>query len=161
MADNVSFRTPSGGNPVNVVTALKASLTSVAREDRLYAADRQKGRIIARTNRGIDFNGRQFTKYSPAYEKKRVKSGRSATVNLVWSGLMLQALVTRADPGSMDFTVGIYNKEGVRAAAHNSGEGHMPERRFVDASASDINEMAKDITERMLARANQTLLNAA
>jgi len=161
MAD-MSFKTPGGGDPLNVVLRLQDAFTKPTREDRLYVAERQKARIIARTGRGIDFNGRSFQQYSAAYKKRKEKSGRNGgRVDLTWSGRMLKALVTRADPGSLDFTVGIYNDEGIRAAAHNDGEGHMPQRRFVAASESDVNAMAKDLTDRMLATANQTLLNAA
>ena len=146
---------------MNVVLRIKDALTLPTREDLLYVAERQKARIIARTGRGTDFNGRTFKAYSPAYEKKKVKSGRNARVDLTWSGRMLKALVTHADSDRKGFRIGIYGEEGTRAAAHNAGEGHMPERKFVAVNPADLNAMAKDLGERMLARANQTSLNAA
>lgn len=173
-----SFKTLSGGSPLNVALNLAKSLAPTA-GDLLYAAERQRARIITRTGRGVDVDGRAFTPYKPAYAARKAKTGRnSGTVDLTWSGRMLQALVSRAggreisgraqsvglndSPAPVNFfTIGIYGSEAVRAAAINAGAGKMPQRRFIGASSQDERAMISDIVARIKARALGTALNAA
>ncbi len=155
----MSFKTSSGGDPLSIIVPIRQAL-EVNAEDMRYMIERQKARIIDRTTRGVDVNGRTFVGYSPAYAKRRSKSGRSSSVNLTWSGRMLKALVVK-EVSRNSATIGVYGEEGVRAAAHNAGEGKMPQREFIGASPEDAQLMLNDISARMMARAKGGRLNAA
>ena len=58
----VSFRTSSGGDPVQYIVALAGSVKPTL-GDVLYAAQRQRTRIVDRTYRGVDVNGNAFEPY--------------------------------------------------------------------------------------------------
>ncbi len=156
----LSFRMSSGADPVTIGLRFKGA-GQANQADYIYVAERQKARIITRTYRGVDFEERAFVKYSEGYAKRKQKSGRdSGIVNLSWTGRMLKALVVRAVSASRYFTIGIYGEEGIRAGAHNSGEGKMPMRKFVAASRADKEAMSRDFEARIRARLNGTTLNA-
>jgi hypothetical protein len=166
-----TFQTLSGGSPLAVALNLAKSIIPT-QGDCLYAAERQRARIITRTGRGVNVNGQTFEPYSPAYETRKVKTGRdSGIVDLNYSGRMLKALVSQsggreisgsprsvspaegATPASQ-FTIGIYGDEAVRASAINAGEGHEPERHFIGASNSDERTMLQDLLAHLRARIN-------
>jgi hypothetical protein len=149
----LSFQTSSGKSPSTVVLELKKNLQPTAADMR-YAAERQKARIIRRTNLGVDVDGAPFKEYSAGYAKRKQKSGRRATpVNLTWSGRMLKALMISrvTDRG---YVLGIYNDEGVRAHAHNEGLGHQPRRHFIGASSKEKAQNISDIATSIKARVN-------
>jgi hypothetical protein len=170
-----SFRTKSGGDAVAAAKKYLGAFKPTA-GDCLYAAERQRARIITRTGRGIDAEGRPFAPYKEKYAERKSKTGRdSGIVDLNWSGKMLQALVSRSgareiggrpnppglneNPEFVDhFLIGVYGEEAKRAAAINGGQGHQPERRFIAASRDDNRAMAIDVVARMKARANGTAL---
>lgn len=64
------------------------------------AAERQMARSILqakreireRTESGRDADNKPFPKYSKSYKAQRAESGRSTTVNLLWSGAMLNSI---------------------------------------------------------------------
>jgi len=56
-------RTTSGGDPKQIVPRLKKAATPTV-GDALYAGQRQRTRILDRTARGVDVNGRPFKPYS-------------------------------------------------------------------------------------------------
>lgn len=153
----ISFRSKGGDSPSNIVLKLSKSIQPNA-GDLQYAAVGQRARIITRTGQGRDVNGNPFHAYTAAYAKRKAKSGRdSGIVDLTWSGLMLKAM--RILVNSMGFVIGIYGSEGIRAAAHNFGQGKQPQRAFMGASPEDRAAMARDIEARCIARANGTSLN--
>jgi len=192
--------------------------------DMLYALERQKTRILTRTERGVDFEERSFAPYNstrPYYyypngpvgrqrsaaEKSRAKAGvkRYATKlgrtkgAISRSGLglrfpsyadfkftylgrqnvdltgpraphMLQTIVTEAG-GSTFFqsvrptlnafpnqalsgSIGIYGEPGIRAAAHNQGTRHLPQRQFFASSDKDNTAFGNDIKTRVKDRLN-------
>ena len=52
-------------------------------EDFRFAAQRQRDRIVKRTGLGLDVSGQKFKPYTPAYAKRKAKTGRdSGTVDL-------------------------------------------------------------------------------
>lgn len=49
--------------------------------------------------------------------------------------------------------LGFYGEEDARARGHNEGAGHLPQRRFFDASAEDLHVMEETMLARAVARA--------
>jgi hypothetical protein len=156
----LSFQTASGIPASTVVLRISQALHPDA-ADMLYAAERQRDRIVRRTGQGTDADGQPFKEYTPAYAKRKAASGRdSGIVDLTWSGLMLKAMRTnRVTPGG--FVIGIYGDEGLRGAVHNYGIGTMPVRFFMGANAQDRRSILTDVVARRMARVNGGLLNAA
>jgi hypothetical protein len=159
----MTLKVPTGASLASMPLRIAKELTQPSPASLLYASERQRARIISRTYRGVDVDGNPFTAYKPAYAKRKEKSGRdSGTVNLSWSGLMLKALQSfrqvSGNPMSY-FLIGIYGREGLRAAVHNEGRGKMPQRHFVAASAQDRTMMAQDVAAHMMAAAKGTVLN--
>ncbi len=141
--------------------------------DILFAMQRQRTRIVQRMDRGIDADGQPFAPYSPAYAKKRDKSGRNVSpVDLTWSGRMRNSMQVSADnfrlgPGASeeriglkDFKskarqgrVGIYDPENAaKAEGHNEGTAKLPRRHFLDSSPEDNRNVALDLEERWAQR---------
>lgn len=127
-----SFVGPGGGDPSSEVrTYLNKAHPTVA--DAVYAVERQKSRILLRSQRGQDVNGASFAAYSPAYAKaKQRKYGSSSPVNLQARNKMFQSLqvtvggVTASGSASTaqveEFALGFYNEEqAVKARIHNEG----------------------------------------
>lgn len=79
-----TFTTASGGDPAQYFLNL-ASRTRITEGDALYAAQRQRSRIIERTLRGVDVNGAPFEPYDrsrPYYYYPGGRVGRTkAEVN--------------------------------------------------------------------------------
>lgn len=57
------FKTASGGDPATYVLSLAGAMKPTE-ADALYAAQRQRTRIVERTLRGVDVNGNPFEPYS-------------------------------------------------------------------------------------------------
>jgi hypothetical protein len=153
---------PASLRNINLGKKLQQDL-KFTEDDLRYAAERQRDRIVKRTGQGIDANGVPFQAYTPAYKKRKEKTGRdSGIVDLNWSGRMLKALkVNRvsANGAKSNFVLGIYGDEGVRAAAIDEGNGKMPKRNFVGANQQDRILIVNDIKARMIARAEGGGLN--
>lgn len=49
--------------------------------------------------------------------------------------------------------LGFYGEQEARARGHNEGAGHLPQRRFFDASAEDLHVMKETMLARAVARA--------
>lgn len=155
-----SFRMASGASPVEYVKEMTEALKPTV-DDVRYVAELHKGRIIARTSRGLDGNGQPFKEYTDAYAKRKANSGRdSGRVDLTWSGRMLKALMIHRIT-NRDYVIGVYGEEGIRAAAHNYGSGKMPKREFVTLSPEDERLLADAVRRRMRARVTGTMPNAA
>jgi hypothetical protein len=183
----------------NLLNASAAELLP-SEADLLYAIERQKSRILQRTERGVDVEERPFAPYStkgPYYyypngpvgksrsssELKRHRSavkrtgGKGGHSSVTRSGLglrfesyaafkydylgrtnvdltgpraphMLQAIVTEAESG-LKGSMGIYGDPGKRAAGHNEGFGHLPQREFFAVSAKDKQALAEDLGTRI------------
>lgn len=161
----------------NNVRGIELDIDSVfpTEGDILYAMQRLRTRILERTAKGVDVEGRPFAPYSKKYAKKRDKSGRNVTpVDLTWSGRMRNSIQIAADTlrfppgtseeriGPRDFKqrasegrVGIYDPENAAKASGMQGDERakgMPERRFLASSDADNIEVAEDIRDRMLVR---------
>lgn len=149
-------RMPITGINLDVGKKMKKALEFTS-DDLRFTAERQRDRIVKRTGQGADADGNAFKAYTPAYAKRKAKSGRdSRTVDLNWSGLMLKALkvgTISPDPKGGSFTLGIYGSESLRAGVINEGIGKMPQRRFMGATPEDRQAMADDLVGRAKARA--------
>ncbi len=154
--------------PAELVRIVERTLQDIdpTEGDLLFAAERQRTRILERTARGVDFEGRPFAPYSERgpYYRRGVKYASYAdykrqlgrnTVDLTGDRAphMLQATVSKAR-GAVEAIVGIYGAEADRASGHNEGNPGkgLPQRRFLDASDADVDAMLDDIRERVLAR---------
>lgn len=125
-----NFTAPGGGDPLTYTLQL-ARVGRPTAGDVVYAAGRQKTRILQRSQRGVDVNGSPFVAYSPKYAKFREKKGRNATpVDLTFTGLMNKSMtvtvgglqsISGGDAPVNDFALGFYGDEAVRARAHNEG----------------------------------------
>ncbi len=76
---NATFRTPSGGDPVAYILQLAADVVPT-QGDALYAAQRQRTRIVERTLNRVDCNGQAFEPYSqngPYYYYPNGRVGRN------------------------------------------------------------------------------------
>ena len=63
MASEATFRTTSGGTPVDLILKLRKA-AQPTEGDLLYAGQRQRTRILDRTARGVDADGHPFAPYS-------------------------------------------------------------------------------------------------
>lgn len=159
-----SFVGPGGSDPIEYTLAL-TRITAPTAGDVVYAAGRQKTRILQRNERGVDVNGSAFPPYSPKYAKKRDKAGRNTEpVDLTFTGLMNKALAVTVngiqgapvDTAEVSvFALGFYGKEAERARGHNEGTEKLPKRRFMDASQQDLQTMQNDIGDHIQARLNK------
>lgn len=156
-----SFVGPGGSDPLEYTLQL-ARVSRPTAGDVVYAAGRQKTRILQRNERGVDVNGSAFVPYSPKYAKKRAKSGRNTEpVDLTYSGLMNKAMqvtvggalgVSVGDTPVTNFALGFYGNEAARARGHNEGGEKLPKRHFFDASEQDLQQMQADIGTHIQAR---------
>lgn len=100
----------------------------------------------AKTSAGV-----KFANYAAL---KQAVTG-SSTVNLM--GLraphMMMQIVARVR--GLLATIGIYGDAADRADAINNGTAHMPKREFFNASDSDKAQMASELIEAGVARANK------
>jgi len=139
------------------VTVKADSLRSVLNELNSPAMTRRVGELVVEEVkdslevglspvRGV----RRFQQYTDPYPGNK-KASRP--VNLKLTGAMLDAL-KYFFRGSRLF-VGITGSEGVKAQAHNDGQGNMPERHFLPTRAGEeftvsIMQKVKNLYERML-----------
>jgi hypothetical protein len=63
MAAGVTIKTSSGRSPHQVLVDLKTA-AKITQGDALYAGQRQRARILQRTERGVDADGKPFAPYS-------------------------------------------------------------------------------------------------
>ena len=83
-----SFQTDDGENGADFIRRITLEAESTTVGDLLYAGNRQKARILDRTARGIDFQGRRFAPYSTrgpyySYPGKRSQN-RGASRGVRW-----------------------------------------------------------------------------
>ena len=75
--------------------------------DRVNALRKEAGNIeagiISRTQGGRDVKGSSFKSYSSDYIKKRSKTGRGSSVNLTYTGAMLQAISHKSITNGLRF----------------------------------------------------------
>lgn len=108
--------------------------------------------IIARTKNGVDANGKPFRDYSEWYREYRKSKGKSASVNLEFTGAMLRAIQARTEKQG-DKIVGIINMndstEREKALKHINGdkETHLPKRDFWGLSKSFKEKFKKVLGE--------------
>lgn len=83
MPSSATFKTASGGEPAEYILMLARGAQPTA-GDALYAAQRQRTRILERTLRGVDVEGRPFEPYSqdgPYYYYPNGRVGSSKFTN--------------------------------------------------------------------------------
>lgn len=51
--------------------------------------------VINTQQKGVDYKGKTFKPYSPAYKKRRQKKGRSGRVNLTFTNQMMSSIIHR------------------------------------------------------------------
>lgn len=89
--------------------------------------------ITSRVGRHVDADGKSFQPYSPAYAAQRKASGRSAAVNLAWTGRMMgsvQNSLTKIDENTVE--VGVTGDEVDKAAYVEDGG-----RQFIGVNDKD------------------------
>lgn len=109
------------------------------------AASRIERDMRERTGRGVDTQERAFQPYSPKYAEKRVKSGRSSRVDLVWSGNMLRSIQTTTTANSAKVFIRAGRNEAVYGAAHQDGNARLPRRRWWGASKKTWSAILKKL----------------
>jgi len=146
-----TFRTSKGGDPAANIIRLRASVEPT-REDKLYAGERQKARILGRTSMGVDVDGNAFAPYSKKYAAKKRALGRPGVVDLRGRNAphLLQSIVAKAR--SDDLVLGVYGDKARIGQIHNEGAGRLPKRRWFAASRSDLSAMIRDVGARIKAR---------
>ncbi|MFQ5737115.1 MAG: hypothetical protein ACE5GY_09705 [Thermodesulfobacteriota bacterium] len=108
-----------------------------------------KDRVLERTSTGKDFENKAFAPYSKAYGKAREKRGLpGTTVDLRFTGEMLDDLTTSTDPAKGESTVFFKDGKSARKALSHDGPGAGGvRRRFLGLSSADrhaIREMLEE-----------------
>jgi phage gpG-like protein len=130
------------------------------RADVRSALERQKERIIDRTQEGIDVDGQPFAPYSPGYAKEKASHGLNGGFpDLRWSGEMLGSLKVQSHSDT-EYGIGIYGDEedASKAEAHDNGVPgrNLPRRHFLGMSQSDLEQIGHDIQQAQMDRLNKT-----
>jgi len=133
-----SFSGPGGSDPV--IASRRTVVSAFPTEgDGLYGMQRQRSRILKRTDAGVDANGAPFSPYVAPYAKRKAKYGRSAKVDLRGRNAphMLQAMLVTS--GSLtesgdstalveEMSIAFYDERAAKLAkVHNEG-GTVPTR---------------------------------
>ena len=82
--------------------------------------------ILERTDRGLDFNKRKFTPYSPSYAEEKGKT----TVNLQDTNRMLQSIDSKLKSKNKVQLFFRSQTQAKKALFHQKGLGKLPERIF-------------------------------
>jgi hypothetical protein len=164
-----SITGPNNQDPVDAAKRLVVD-AQPTQGDVQYAFERERSRILKRTNSGVDAHGARFAAYSPGYAKNKSKYRDSGTVDLRGRNAphMLQAMLTRAE--ETGGTIGFYDERAAMLAkVHNEGATirtrlgkgkgkakkrgvatfRMPKREFFAATDDDLRGMAQDIGSRI------------
>jgi hypothetical protein len=93
--------------------------------------------IVARTTRGVSYQGGGFAPYSAQYKKQRSKEGRSTRPDLTRTGKMLQSIVTDVQELASRVVARIFFNspaEAEKARWNQEGQGA---RQFFGLSKND------------------------
>lgn len=108
-----------------------------------------RNKLIQRTQRGIDKDGRQFRPYSMAYKQFKQDSGRSvSTVNLTFRFNMLRALRSQPLSSPLGFNIFFDSAEAQNKARSNRSMGR-DFMGFDDTLKNDIKDKIDAIIRRV------------
>ncbi|MBI5561073.1 MAG: phage virion morphogenesis protein, partial [Deltaproteobacteria bacterium] len=104
-------------------------------------AETLETRLRERTARGIDAKGKPFKPYSAAHAKKRLKEGKTFTVDLQFTGAMLRGLKSSTNEDKGEVVLHFPDPgEAEKASFHNeqgAGKGKVI-RRFFELNKDDL-----------------------
>jgi len=109
-------------------------------------------RILDRTARGRSVRGHFFRAYAESTAEDRARRGRNTTrPDLTDTGKMMASATYREDGGDV-LLYFASRTEGRKAQWHHEGTSRMPRREWFAASAGDLRDAGKMVSERIAAR---------
>lgn len=113
----------------------KIERTQKELERELESAARE---IVSRTRSGHDVDGSTFEPYTAQYRKRKTKSGRSANVDLTYSGRMLAAITSKVERVGNDLLGTLFFNNPQDAA---KARGNLNKRKFFGLSKEQIERL--------------------
>lgn len=100
--------------------------------------------IVRRTQKGTDFEGKEFEPYSEGYAKKKIKAGRNIKPDLTFTGKMLASIQVNVDTAVSGLLGRIFFGSATEGA---KAKYNFERRRFFELSKDQVKTIVRKVKE--------------